>query len=113
MITEFALDLRHARRKSGLSQAEIAHLLEIHQATYSRYEQGALTPNVEQLCILALIHGRSFTSYFERITNAQKPSLKQRLDELPPKERPSVKIFNRARTLEKLRQRLDPDHGNV
>lgn len=113
MITEFALDLRHARRKSGLSQAEIAHLVDINQATYSRFENGSLTPSVEQLCILALIYGRSFTSYFERITAAQKPGLKQRLETLPPKDRPSVRIFNRARTLDKLRQRLDPDHGSV
>lgn len=113
MITEFALDLRHARRKSGLSQAEIAHLLDINQATYSRFEQGALTPSVEQLCSLALIYGRSFTSYFERITTAQKPRLKQRVDALPPKDRPGVRIFNRARTLENLRLRLDPEYGNV
>jgi len=111
MITEFALDLRHARRKSGLSQAEIGHLVDINQATYSRFEQGALTPSVEQLCILALIYGRSFTSYFERITAAQKPGLKKRLDALPPKARPNVRIYNRARTLEKLRQHLNPDYG--
>lgn len=113
MITEFALDLRHARRKSGLSQAEVAHLIAINQATYSRFEQGALTPSVEQLCVLALIYGRSFTSYFERITAAQIPGLKNRLDALPTKDRPRVRIFNRARTLEKLRQRLDPGHGSA
>ena len=111
MITEFALDLRHARRKSGLSQQEVAYLLSVNQATYSRFEQGTLTPSVEQLCILALIYGRSFASYFDMITTAQKPQLKQRLDRLPPKERPRVRTFNRARTLEKLRHRLDPHYG--
>jgi len=113
MITEFALDLRHARRKSGLSQAEVAHLIAINQATYSRFEHGTLSPSVEQLCILSLIYGRSFSSYFERITTAQKPGLKKRLDALPPKDRPKVRIFNRAHTLEKLRQRLDPNHGSA
>lgn len=111
MITEFALDLRHARRKSGLSQAEVAHLVAINQATYSRFEHGSLSPSVEQLCALALIYGRSFTSYFERIADAQKPGLRKRLSELKPKERPTVRIFNRARTLEKLRRRLDPEHA--
>lgn len=113
MITEFALDLRHARRKSGLSQEEVAYLVAVNQATYSRFEHGTLTPTVEQLCLLALIYGRSFTSYFERITSAQKPALERRLDQLPPKDRPRVRIFNRARTLEKLRQRLQPDHGSA
>ena len=113
MITEFALDLRHARRKSGLSQAEVAHLVAINQATYCRFEQGALSPSIEQLCVLALIYGRSFTSYFERITEAQKPGLKRRLDDLPTKDRPRVKVFNRARSLAKLRQRLNPEHGTV
>lgn len=107
MITEFALDLRHARRKSGLSQAEVAFLVSVNQATYSRFENGSLTPNVEQLCVLALIYGRSFASYFEMISRLQKPALKVRLEELPPKDRPSIRVFNRARTLEKIRQRLE------
>lgn len=112
MITEFALDLRHARRKSGLSQQEVAHLVAVNQATYSRFENGELVPSVAQLCTLALIYGRSFTSYFERITTAQKPRLKRQIDELPPKSRPRVRIFNRARTLEKMRQRLT-NHGST
>lgn len=113
MITEFALDLRHARRKSGLSQAEIAFLVDVNQATYSRFENGTLKPSVEQLCALALIYGRSFSSYFETISHAQKPGLKNRLDKLPPKDRPTVRVFNRARTLEKLRHRLDRKDGSA
>ena len=113
MITEFALDLRHARRKSGLSQAEIAFLVDVNQGTYSRFESGDLTPSVEQLCILSLIYGRSFSSYFESISAVQKPTLKRRLAELPPKDRPRVRIFNRARTLEKLNHRLENGHGDA
>ena len=113
MITEFALDLRHARRKSGLSQQEVAHLVQVNQATYSRFEQGSLVPSVEQLCLLALIYGRSFVSYFDIITARQKLKLRQRLDSLPPKDRPRVRIFNRTRTLEKLRQRISFDHDNA
>ena len=113
MITEFALDLRHARRKSGLSQAEIAFLVDVNQATYSRFEHGTLKPNVEQLCVLALIYGRSFVSYFELISHKQKPALRTRLEKLPPKDRPSVRVFNRARTLEKLRHRLELGRGGA
>ena len=113
MITEFALDLRHARRRSGLSQAEVAFLANVNQATYSRFEAGALVPGVEQLCILALIYGRSFASYFEMISTAQKPALKLRLGKLPPKDRPSIRVFNRARTLEKLSRRLDQRHDDA
>ena len=113
MITEFALDLRHARRKSGLSQTEVAFLLATNQATYSRFEQGAAIPTLEQLCSLALIYGKSFSSYFTMITRQLKPDLWLRLQELPAKERPRVRIFNRARTLERLRLRLDPQYGEA
>ncbi len=67
MITEFALDLRLARRKSGLSQKEVAYLLSIDQSTYSDFERGEKVPSLKQICQLSLIYGRSFHSYFERI----------------------------------------------
>ena len=113
MITEFALDLRSARRKSGLSQEEVAYLVCVNQATYSRFEKGTLTPSVEQLCLLALIYGKSFGSYFDQITAAQKLALQRRLEKMPPKDRPRVRIFNRTRTLEKLRHRLSADYGSA
>ena len=113
MITEFALDLRHARRKSGLSQEEVAYLVDISQSSYSRFEKGMLAPTTEQLCLLSLIYGRSFVSYFEAITRSLKPTLLQRLKKLPPKAKPRIRIFNRARTLEKLRQRITIEHGGA
>lgn len=113
MITEFALDLRHARRKSGLSQEEVAYLVDISQSSYSRFEKGTLTPTVEQLCLLSLIYGKSFVSYFEAISRSLKPGLLQRLEQLPPKSKPRLRIFNRARTLQRLRERITIDHGSA
>ncbi len=108
MITEFALDLRHARRKSGLSQQDVGHLLSINQSTYSDFERGKIVPSLEQICQLSLIYGRSFQSYFERITSGVKPRLAERLEELPVKQRLGLRVFNRGRTLGRLRLRLKP-----
>ncbi|MEM9358179.1 MAG: helix-turn-helix transcriptional regulator [Pseudomonadota bacterium] len=113
MITEFALDLRHARRKSGLSQEEVAYLVDISQSSYSRFEKGTLTPSVDQLCLLSLIYGKSFVSYFEAITKSLKPGIAMRIANLPPKSKPRLRIFNRARTLEKLRRRVTMEHGSA
>ena len=113
MITEFALDLRHARRKSGLSQREVAFLVNISQSTYSRFEQGTLTPTVEQLCLLSLVFGRSFVSYFEAITRSLKPALRQRFSELPKKAQPRIRVFNRARTLKRLRHVVTIEYDNA
>ena len=108
MITEFALDLRHARHKSGLSQQEVAFLISIHQSTYSEFERGAKVPSLEQICQLALIYGRSFQSYFERITSGVKPRLAKRLEKLPKTKSPRLRIFNRGITISRMRARLKP-----
>lgn len=113
MITEFALDLRHARRKSGLSQAEIAHLVGIDQSTYSRFETGRMTPDTAQLCLLSLIYSRSFTSHYETLARSLKPSLLERLNQLPKTTKPSIRSSNRSHTLEKLRRSITGEHGGV
>ncbi len=108
MITEFALDLRLARRRSGLSQKEVAYLLTINQSTYSEFERGVKVPSLEQICQLALIYGRSFQSYFEDITSGVKPRLAKRLEKLPKTKSPRLRIFNRGITISRMKARLKP-----
>jgi transcriptional regulator with XRE-family HTH domain len=48
--------LRALRKARGLTQEQMADLLDVQQQTYSRYESGALTPDdVKQVRIAAIL----------------------------------------------------------
>ena len=49
----FALRLKQRREELGLSQLDISKDLGINQSKLSKYENGALEPNLETLGILA------------------------------------------------------------
>ena len=63
MSTEFALDLRLARKKSGLTQRDCAHLLNVHASKVSALEHGKQLPTLIEICTLSLIYGRSFEAW--------------------------------------------------
>lgn len=116
MTTEFALDLRLARRKAGFTQRDAAHLLGVHQSTISDLERGRLLPTVGQIVTLSLIYGRSFESLFAEAMRDARQELRERLAFVPDSVRAYVGTFNRAGSLERLRQRLvveDPDNGGA
>ena len=100
------MDLRLARRKAGLYQQDLAHLLEIDQSTYSDLERGVSSPTLQQITQLSLIHGRSFHSLFEETAREAKPALLLRMDTLPKRKRPYVAAFHRCQSLKRLRTRL-------
>jgi len=111
MLTEFAQDLRLARRKSGLSQKEVASLLAIDQSTYSDLERGQMPPTLRQICQLSLIYGRSFRSLFNETVTKVKPELRERLAELPPQAKSGIALLNRTSTLHRLLKRLSIGEG--
>ena len=116
MTTEFALDLRLARRKAGFTQRDAAHLLGVHQSTVSDLERGRLLPTVGQIVTLSLIYGRSFESLFAQVMRDARRELKERLALVPDSVRAYVGTFNRTSSLERLRQRLEaeyPDYGGA
>jgi len=106
MTTEFALDLRAARRKAGFVQGDIAHLLASHQSTVSELEAGRKLPTLSQTVTLSLIYGRSFESLFAAIMSEARRDLKRRLRTLPKDVRDYPGTFNRAASIARLRQRL-------
>ena len=113
MSTEFALDLRAARRKAGYTQGDIAALLDTHQSHISDLEQGRLQPTLQQIIALSLIYGRSFESYFSRVMSDCQKHLTSRLASLPPGNQ-TAGTFNRASSIKKLEQRLKTtDHGRA
>ena len=106
MSTEFALDLRAARRKAGYTQGDVAQLLDHHQSRVSALEQGIERPTLEQIITLSLIYGRSFESLFGEIMAECRKHLTTRLSSLPPSDGQVAATFNRGSSLAKLKRRL-------
>ena len=106
MSTEFALDLRTARRKAGFTQGDIAHLLDHHQSRVSDLEQGRERPTLEQIVTLSLIYGRSFESLFGEVLDEGRQSLTTRLGTLPPSGLGLASTYNRKSSIRKLKRRL-------
>lgn len=106
MSTEFALDLRLARRKAGFTQRDIAHLLGGHQTLVSELERGRQTPTLEQIITLSLIYGRSFESLFSELMGTARSDLQKRIVQMPSGVRSYVGTFNRAASIERLARRL-------
>ncbi|WP_299844120.1 helix-turn-helix transcriptional regulator [uncultured Roseovarius sp.] len=116
MSTEFALDLRAARRKAGYTQGDIAHLLDHHQSHVSDLEKGRVQPSLNQIVTLSLIYGRSFESFFAVVMVECQSHLTTRLSNLPPSGATAAGTFNRDSSLKKLERRLansQQHHGST
>ncbi|WP_146345633.1 helix-turn-helix transcriptional regulator [Phaeobacter marinintestinus] len=115
MSTQFAQDLRLARRKAGYTQDDLAHLLSTHQSAVSDLEHGKQRPTLEQIIELSLVYGRSFECFFGEIMAERQQHLTVRLGTLPPINKPTAHTFNRNGSLERLRRRLKDreNHGSA
>lgn len=107
MNSEFALDLSVARRKSGLTQADCAHLLEVHPSKVSLLESGKTLPSVREICLLSLVYGRSFESLFGGIFDDAQHQMVERLRTMPRAPKRWLGNLNRANTLRVLAKRLE------
>ncbi|MGB3316255.1 MAG: helix-turn-helix transcriptional regulator [Albidovulum sp.] len=114
MSTEFALDLRKARRVAGFSQEDVAHLMGQSSTVISRLENGERRPSLVQIITLSLIYGRSFESFFAMVMAEIKKGLRARILTMPEAKRAYAGVENRAHTIESLARRLaeeDEDDG--
>jgi DNA-binding XRE family transcriptional regulator len=109
MSTQFAIDLRLARRKSGLTQGDVAQLIGTQQSTIGALEKGKRRPTVEQVCMLSLVFGRSFESLFADNLEAGRARLRANLPALPATRVLTAETFNRKASLERLQRRLADD----
>lgn len=107
MMNEFALDLKVARRKSGLSQKDCAHLLDCGASKISLIEAGKQFPSVKDICTLSLVYGRSFESLFSGIFKEAREDLRELLTTIPEDPNSNLENFNRHNTLNALSLRLD------
>ena len=111
MSTEFALDLRLARRKAGFTQRDIAHLLGAREALVCEMEKGRKRPTLEQIVTLSLIYGRSFESLFADLMKSARDQLCKRIVRMPKGVRSYVGTFNRDASIERLTRRLADDEA--
>ena len=107
MTNEFALDLKVARRKSGLTQEDCAHLLGTFQPKISQMEAGKTMPSVREICTLSIIYGKSFESLFSSIFTDAIRAIRERLTTLPDCPKQWMGRYNRNNTLNALSERLE------
>ena len=115
MNSSFTIDLHCARRKSGLTQGDLAHLLGCSKAKISRLESGGTQPGLRDICMLSYVYGKSFESLFGALFADIRHNLGERLTTLPGPREQYLGTFNRKNTLDALADRLageiDHQHG--
>ena len=106
MHNTLSIELLAARKVAGLTQGDLAHLLDTQQSRISAYETGKTLPSQEHLLKLALIYGRAFERFHEEQLSHAQTRLLRNLDTLPHDVRITADTFNRLTTIERLRDRL-------
>lgn len=76
------VDLRIARRRSGLSGQDVAYLLDTTTARLSKLENGHARPKVRELICLSLIYGKTLDELFQLSSSRLTQRLRLRLSEL-------------------------------
>lgn len=105
------LDLRVARRKAGLTQADLAHLLDIDADRISRIERGLLDYSVHEFLLLCAIYDRPLDGLARALWPETYESLAKRLASLPAPATPWINTYNRQHTLERLTKQLPAKLG--
>ena len=106
MYHHFCLELRVARRKAGLTQADCGHLLGGGASITKQLEDGRRAPSLAEICTLSLIFGRSFEAFFADLMPQMRLELSTRLSTLPHPTAEHASTFNRQATLARLSERL-------
>lgn len=74
--------LKKLRENSGYTQLQIANALSIERSTYTYYETGKTTPDINTIIKLAKIFNVSYTDLFETEKSEDKKTLKDSGDDL-------------------------------
>lgn len=107
MTNDIALRLKVLRRKGGLTQNDCAHLLGTDRLHVSAIEVGAVTPEVSELALLAIVYGKPMDALASGAIEEARRRLAKRLGTLPPAPRVWLNRFNRHHTLNALAVRLE------
>lgn len=102
-----ALDLKVWRRKAGLTQVDLAHLLSASPSRVSQIEAGGSLPRPDELLALSLIYGKPLNALVSGLLDNVAYGLVGRLRRMPPAPKNWRAGFNRAHTLSGLARRLE------
>lgn len=113
METNYALDLKVARRRSGLSQKDVSHLLGISRVRVSKLECGIAKPTPDELTTFSLIYSRSFLTIGGAVMPVLFRTLRDRLDTFPNRDSYAKGRSPKSQTLNTLSKRLvAPSYNN-
>ena len=107
MQQQYALDLRVARRKAGLTQVDCGHLLGIDPSRITKFESGSRRPSFVELSILCLVLNTSPARFSEEIVRAHAAVLHKRLGSMPRCPANWRARANRLNTLNALAEQLE------
>ena len=109
MFEEFIHDLKVARKKSGLTQADCGHLIGVSGTIICQLENGTRLPTIMEISALSLIYGRSFESLFGPIFSEIRKELGENLLTLPKPGNDWMGAIDRESTLDALARSLDDE----
>ena len=113
MFTPFNLDLKVQRRKAGLSQEDVAHLMGVHPSKVSLLEGGRAMPSLRDIASLSIVFGKSFEEFFFAFVQEARSKIGSRLKSMPRAPKRWLPQFNRQYTIDNLAHRLeDSDEDN-
>jgi transcriptional regulator with XRE-family HTH domain len=113
MHIDFALDLKVHRRKAGLSQSDVAHLLGVHPSKVSLFESGKMLPSLRDIAHFSVVYGKSFEEFFHTFVLKARETIKSRLPSMPAAPKRWLGRFNRQYTIDQIAERLsasETDH---
>ena len=106
MISDLALTLKAARRQSGFSQSDVAHLLGVHKSILTPIEKGRRLPSVRQLCELSIVYNTPPSELLGEALVDSSAAIAVRLETLPKRRIVRSTDRNRQSSLDALAERL-------
>jgi transcriptional regulator with XRE-family HTH domain len=103
---EVTADIKYCRRESGLSGADVSHLLSITKSRLSRIENGKSEPKPMELCGFALVYGKQHFDMFPVMSEKLIISLKTQLLNMPAEPNAWRARQQRLQSLNELTHRL-------
>lgn len=117
LYNDVSSQIKILRKKSGLTQADCAHLLGVSQSRISAIETGRALPAVSEIAILALAYGKPLDSLLAGQLQHARTIIGRRLGSMPPCPPLWLGRGNRHRTLNDIANRLEAldrrDHGRA
>ncbi len=113
MFEEFLFDLRALRKRSGLTQADCAHLLGTSNQTVSQIELGERIPSAREICALSVIFGSSFESFYAENMHIVRSLLTENLESIPGAPEGWLATKPREATLGRLANHLETELPDI